>query len=308
MHMNRTTDAETEWAASAQQAGKPVGVKSAERVLAIFEALHGCQPGMTFTQVCGTLGLPKSSAHALLRVLEQRGYLTVQPETGRYQIGLRLYEVGSSYGTAINLREVTAPVLTMVSELCGETINVGVLAGRDAVWIDRREATHRYRIHTYIGMHMAAHRCALGKALLAGLDNAALERALGPHQPGSGPPPTSEQVEALKHELAEVRRSGVAYNFGEGVGGVHGVGVPVRNHAGITVASVSISVPEARMTPVYRDRLATLIREAVGMISSRLGYRSGSTVPTSADGLRALWHSPGDGSVLPVTREAMAGT
>ena len=296
----------TELDAQEQQAGKSATVKSAERVLDIFETLHGRQSGLTFTQVCRVLDLPKSSAHALLRVLEQRGYLTVQPETGCYQIGLRLYEVGSSYGAATNLREITAPVLTVVSELCGETINVGVLAGRDAVWIDRREATHRYRIHTYIGMHMAAHRCALGKALLAGLDDVALERTLAPHQAGSGQPPDAEQMQTLKQELTEVRRTGVAFNFGQGVEGVYGVGAPVRNHQGVTVASISISAPAARMTPVYRDRLAGLVRTAAGMISVRLGYRPSAVVPATTEGLRVLWHSSVDAADPAADHQGMA--
>lgn len=274
-------------------AARSATVKSAERVLDIFEALQGSESGLTFSQLCRALALPKSSAHALLRVLEQRGYVTVRPENGCYQIGLRLYEVGSSYGTAVNLRELTAPVLSMVSELCGETINVGVLDGRDAVWIDRREATHRYRIHTYVGMHMAAHRCALGKALLVGLDAPALERTLAAGQPGVGPPPSRDQIRRLKDELAEVRRTGVAHNFGQGVEGVHGVGAPLYNHQGAVVASVSISVPEPRMTDAYRQRLASLIRAAAAMISARLGYREGSSATGAIEDLRHAWDADG---------------
>jgi IclR family transcriptional regulator, KDG regulon repressor len=270
---------------------EPASVKSAERVLDIFELLRSHAEGLTFSQLCQALALPKSSAHALLRVLEQRGYLEQHPESRSYRIGLRLYEAGNAYRPATDLREAAAAALDAVRDLCGEAVNLGVLSGRDAVWIDTREAQHRSRVHTFVGMRMGAHRCALGKALLASSVDAELERILAPSQPGFGPSPTTSELPRLKQELAKVRRTGVSHNFGEGMEGVHGVGAPIRNYLGSVVASLSISVPEGRMTPAYRARLARLITAAAAIISSRLGYQPDTFVPMTVDDLHTIWET-----------------
>lgn len=75
------------------------GVKSAVRVLAVIGLLTTERNGATFGDICGRLELPKSSTHALLRTMTDQGYVTIDPSTRRYHIGIRLWEAGGLAGS-----------------------------------------------------------------------------------------------------------------------------------------------------------------------------------------------------------------
>jgi DNA-binding IclR family transcriptional regulator len=86
-------------------------------------------------------------------------------------------------------------------------------------------------------------------------------------------PHTVMDPQAIAAELAEVARTGVAFDCEEEVVGICGVGAPIRDRTGAVIASVAIVAPAKRFGLERRGALADLVRRGAAAMSSRLGYQ-----------------------------------
>jgi DNA-binding IclR family transcriptional regulator len=127
------------------------------------------------------------------------------------------------------------------------------------LFVDGIEAVGRsLRIGMRIGDEMPAYCSAGGKALLAEMSNPEVEQL---YRGGLTPWPTARfsTVNALKRNLATVRRLGYGTNFEETERGVHGLGVSVHSPSGDRVAALTTALPSVRFrrqdVPGYVDGL-----------------------------------------------------
>jgi hypothetical protein len=65
--------------------------RSGTCALTILEVLAEAKNGYTLSELGRRLGLPKSSLHTMLRPLEDRGYVSRNPATHRFRLGLRVF-------------------------------------------------------------------------------------------------------------------------------------------------------------------------------------------------------------------------
>ena len=102
-------------------------------------------------------------------------------------------------------------------------------------------------------------------------------------------PNTVPTRSALKKELATVRDAGIAFDFEGCVPNVTGIGCPVMDHRGRTVAAFSVSVPSFRFPTALHPLYASAVRLGASLISYRLGYRGHDTSVTTLEQLRSWW-------------------
>ena len=96
------------------------------------------------------------------------------------------------------------------------------------------------------GYHEAAHATALGKILLANMDDEQRLLHLDPEpMPRFGPGTITSHGE-LVDQLDNVARRGVAWEFGEFQDGATCAAAAVRDTSGALVGSVAVSAPNAR--------------------------------------------------------------
>ena len=175
------------------------------------------------------LAMGKSTVHRLCATLAAGGLLDHNAETGRYRLGLRLYELGTLVSAHMDLHDAAGPALLEVRNRTGETVQLAVLDGREVVYVERLESSHTVRLFGRVGHRNSAHCTATGKVLLAHLPDAELDalldgwvlesrHALHDHRPrrpaesaGRGPPPGLGQ----EHQRGRDRR---------GLGGRPGAG------------------------------------------------------------------------------------
>ena len=100
-----------------------------DRALAALAALAESSSDCSLAELCPALGLHKSTAHRLMMVLEQHRLVVKNPDTGRYRLGLRLYELGSRAIDGLDLRGKARPYLEKTAEILGE-IQSGEMTGR----------------------------------------------------------------------------------------------------------------------------------------------------------------------------------
>lgn len=255
-------------------------IKSADRVLDVFEALTHEQHGLTFPELVSRLGVPKSSLHGLLAVLVERQYLVFDEASRRYVFGVQLFEHGQSFLRQHgDSREARLAMEAVVAEV-NETVQLGLLRGSEGVNIGTVDCTHALRLRLEVGRHFPGYATSLGKVLLAHLPEAEMIGLLGKGSLQRYTEHTLTAVDDVIAELRRIRARGFSLDTEEMIPGVFCVGVPIFDSSGQARTGMSVTIPTSRLNIDIASRgLAALARESIG-VSARMGVTQPS--PTLA--------------------------
>lgn len=262
-------------------------VPSVSRSMKILELLAQSQRGLTLSDISRKLGIPKSSAHVLIKTLEAMGYLKNSQINGRYCFGLKLVGLGNMALENLDLREQARPFLQQLMLRTQLTVHLAILEGAEAVLVEKIEAPGLLRLATWVGKRLDANSSGVGKALLAFADG---ENC---HQRFTGRPMarhnrnTISSLDRLARELKKVRDLGYAFEDEEGEIGFRCIGVPLYDAANRAIAAISVAGTTSQITNERVPKLISSVKAAAQQISAHLGYGSDFEVPDAiADGSR----------------------
>jgi DNA-binding IclR family transcriptional regulator len=239
-------------------------VQSLDRALSLLDLVSFSDHELSLGEIAARSGLAKSTAHRLLRTLELRGFVARNPTSGSYRPGLKNFR-GFHGGPLVHR------ALTDLAERSGETANLGALVGSTVLYVDRADSPQALRWQLGVGKRVPAHCSGLGKAILANLNQDAVERIL-PERLEALTPFTITDRPAFLVQLAEVRRRGYALDDEEFMDGVRCVAVPIMGPGGEAVAAVSISGPAFRITDEAVESGTALLHDATVAIGKQLGF------------------------------------
>ncbi|MGY1840286.1 MULTISPECIES: IclR family transcriptional regulator [unclassified Modestobacter] len=222
------------------------------------------------------LDVARSTAHRLLAALRRRGFVVQDRPNGAYRPGPALYEIGLAAVSQIDIRLLARPVLEQLREQTEETVSLAVLEGTTVRFLDCAESHRSVRVGNRTGVVRAAHASAVGKAILAGLSDAELERRYPDERlPTTTMPPAVADLAGLRGTLSEIRTQGYALNWEESVEGVCAIAVALRDTVGQPLAGLGVVAPTSRMgSPDGLRRFVPALREAATVIEARLGEPS----------------------------------
>lgn len=247
-------------------------VPALARGLALLEALSSADRPQTGAALCRDTGLPRTSVHDLLHTLVALGYAReADPERHAFTVGPKVLTLSHSYLAGLDLVGEADHAVRQLSDETGETVQVAVLDGADALYIAKAESRNPLRLVSAVGRRLPAHLTGVGKALLAQLPDAELARLFTSAELPTMTPRSIGRVTDLRSELATVRESGLAFDCCESNPDVACVAAPIHDHHGQTVAALSISVPVTRWNDEYAERLAGLVRRAADDLSRTFG-------------------------------------
>jgi len=234
--------------------------------LDILELVARRPEGLTLSAIAEELSVPISSLHGLLRVLQVRDYLTRVPDDRRFRIGPRLLEVSLGYLDVAEPFSTARQAMQVVAEQCDETTHIAILNAREILYVAGAEARRPLGVASRVGTRLPAHATAAGKALLATLSR---EQLVDLYADADWPrltPVTPSSLDALQHELDEVRWAGYAHDV-EGVdAGLQCVASVFPSSSAKPTVALSVSVPTARLRG---DRLWEIVDALRGSTSSR---------------------------------------
>jgi len=218
------------------------GVQVIARVAELFRALEGEPWGLTLTQLAHRLGLPRSTVHRLVGALVTEGLLMSATSAGRVRIGPAFVRIAS--GSRLELRQQLEPAMRKIAETTGETVDCAVLEG-DAVRVVAVIPTqHQLRAVAEVGASFPLHCTSKGKAILAQLDDAAVEDLLPPALEPFTDRTRTARADVMR-EIEGVRASGIAFDIEEHVSGICAVAIAAEDPFG-SLFSVSVPVPSQR--------------------------------------------------------------
>jgi DNA-binding IclR family transcriptional regulator len=240
------------------------GPSVADRVAALLAAFDVEHSAMTLSDLARRAVLPLTTTHRLAGELSRTGLLE-RDEDGHYRIGLRLWEIATSASRAVDLREAALPFLQDLYEATHENVQLAVLDGTEAVYLERIAGRESVHVVTRVGGRLPVHATGVGLVLLAHAPVEVQDRVLA----GSLTRYTRHTVtdpRRLRRILADVRRDGFAVSDRQIETISASVAAPVRDRTGRVVAAVSLVYPARENA----QRHVTAVRATARGISRRL--------------------------------------
>lgn len=239
--------------------------------LRMIEALAVSAQPRGVTELAAELDMTKSNVHRLLATLVARGYVQQDPRSSTYALGIKLWELGSHVIRRIDLTKVARPAMERLAALTGETVHLSVLDDLDVVYLDKIESTHHIRAHTHVGQRAPAYTMATGKAMLARMPDAYLERFHNRFHAFT--PSTLLTMDALYRAIEEVRSRGFAQvPHGEWRDGIAACACAIVGPNGDLAGAIGVSGPDSRVDQDSLDAFAPHVFSAAGTVSTALGY------------------------------------
>ena len=243
-------------------------------VAGTFEVLEvfGRKSGpLALSAIVEATGKPKSSVHRILSTLVNVGFVAQDPGTGLYRLTLKVWRLGMSALSELDVLKVSRPHLEGLMKETDETVHLSMLdAGGDVVYVSKVESPRSIRVQTQIGRLVPSWCTATGRALLA-FNPGAAERVLS--APRVARTPKSEtDAGRLRKILADVASRGFAITKEENHPEMGGIAAPIRDHSGAVVAACGVAVPSFRMDRQLMQRCVPLVLAAAEGVSSDLGY------------------------------------
>jgi DNA-binding IclR family transcriptional regulator len=245
-------------------------VQSVDRAAAILEILaRDGEAGVT--EVARELDVHKSTASRLLAALDRRELVTQDAARGKFRLGMGIVRLAGAASARLDVVQESRPVCRALAQQVGETVNLAILSGRDALYLDQAAGPAALSPHNWAGRRIPLHATSDGKVLLAYLPEDELAASLVPPL-ARFTERTITAVAEFPALLAEVRRRGYATAADELEAGLTAIAAPVRNAEGTVIASVSASGPSFRIPADRVPALAAAVRRAADEISRRLGW------------------------------------
>lgn len=237
-----------------------------DRVSVILEAFRG-RDRLTLVQVTARTGIPRSTAHRLLDQLVRMGW--INRAEGSYELGFRLFELGSVAAQNNRIRACAEPTLHELYRATGFLVHLGILDAGDVVYLDKIGGHLARAVPTRVGGRRSASLSPMGRVLTA----------------FASPEPRARAT--ADPELRRVVDTGVAYDKAEHPAGLSCIAAPIGPVGGPALAAVSISGPSSHLKCDHLH--STPVRMAASAIwksiqGASVGARQGSTQASSSTG------------------------
>ncbi len=250
------------------QIAKHSRIQVIDRAAALLDAMARYPEPVSLKILGAETGLHASTAHRILASLIDNGFVERAP-SGRYRLGLRLFQLGVRMHSNIDLRSVALPVMERLRDQLGESVNLTIREGDMVVYIEKATPNRMMHVQQWVGSRAPLHVTAVGKLMLGAAGEDAIR---GYAQRTNLPSYTRNTITdplQLIQECTEAVKQGYALDNEEAEIDVGCIGVLLYDGTGNMVAGLSVS------SPIERRRMAWVkdVVEAGQALSAQLGYR-----------------------------------
>jgi IclR family pca regulon transcriptional regulator len=244
-------------------------VEALAKGLAILESFDATHAEMTLSDVARRVGLSPAAARRSLITLQTLGY--VGQKDKRFHLRPKIMTLGSTFYFSTRIEDVLQPNLRALVETYGDASSIGTLDGDDVIYIAHVSVQRARRAAAVVGARYPACATSLGRVLLAGLPDAALDRYIGHVRPAALTSKSITDPKVLHSEILAVREAGYSTTVDQLDYGITALAVPIRDIEGHVIAALNTSGYTGKITPetLVAERLPAL-REAASNIAHEI--------------------------------------
>lgn len=246
-------------------------IQSVGRALDLLECLASTSGGMALSELARRLNLRPTTVHNILKTLRLRGYVDQEPESLRYRLGLKCYDLARGALRGRNLPEMALPFLRKLAAEVDETVVLSVLEQSELYFIVSVPSQQMLAVNYNRNWVQDGYHTASGRVLLAFADPDVLERYVAAHPLNTSTKCGLRSRADLERELAKIRKDGYAILRREGATAVCAVAAPIRDFSGKVIAGVGLSLPALRFHGAHRKKIIHSLLHTAAEISQQFG-------------------------------------
>jgi DNA-binding IclR family transcriptional regulator len=263
----------------AEELNDPLATNDRITVLDRVSRLLNCflstdAPELGIRELARATEMGGGTTHRLVTELERHRFLEQNPETRRYRLGMKLLELGGRAIANISYSQVAEPSLQSLARETGETSHMAIMCEETVLYVAKVEGWHSLRMPSHLGERQSLHCTALGKCLLAFLDESLLEEILLKLNMNAVTANTITDPREFRKTLSAIAARGFAVDREELELGLCCVAAPVFDYSGTVVAAISISGPSNRINRKTIPELAQRVVASAQTVSAGLGSSS----------------------------------
>jgi IclR family transcriptional regulator, KDG regulon repressor len=257
-----------------EQAAKSAKARlsSVANSIRLLTSFSGDEDEIAITTLAHRLGLAKSTVHRLASTLTAAGFLEQNRDTGRYRLGVALFELGALVRRRMDVANEARPHLRELLEKTGETVQLGIVDHYSVLYVYEMESRRAIRMAAAVGARAPLHCTAVGKVLLAfqpaDYIKETLDRGLTAFTEK-----TVARRDAVLELLEDVRSRDYAIDDEESESGLRAIAAPVRNQNGLVIAALGVAAPVQRMNKKVMQTTVPTVIAIAQAVSARLGYQ-----------------------------------
>ena len=218
------------------------------------------------------LSLPKTTIQGIVNTLAELHYLEQDPLTSKYRLGARLFQLGMSYATNMDMLTITRVWLERLCFQFREPVNIGMLVGKRVIILLRAEPETRFTSFPQAGSVIPAHTTCIGKLLFAFMTEERRNEVLAGYNFEALTPNSITDRETFLRELEQVRKEGISYDREENFAGMAGIGGPIYNHRGQVIAAFAVTGDAGHLREEH-DAIVNEVRATSREISNQFGLK-----------------------------------
>ena len=230
-------------------------------------------PEMGVAEISRRINVGRSTAWRLVYTLEHAGFLQKVPGTKKYQLGMKVLDLGFRFLSELDIIEIAKPHLQMLRDQTESSSHLAILDGRDIVYVARHNAKARVTSNVGVGTRFPAHATSSGRMLLSSLQTTEIVSLFEGVELDRFTDTTPTTLGDLINLLDRDRKAGYVLSWGAFERNLASIAAPVYDSTGAMVASINISCP---ITTHSKKEFETAILEQVlacgETISKSLGY------------------------------------
>lgn len=247
-------------------------VRAVQRALRILSFVAQSVMPIGLSEISRLAKLDKATTLRLLATLEAEGFVKRNEDGRHYVLGARVIQLFNAWHG--DIRQLARPHLERLSRATGETVGLIEARGTEGIRVEAIPGKHELGMSAAIGRSSPMYSGAGGKAILAHMPQAEVERIIEVTALRPVTPDTMTDREMLMRTLDQVRKQGFAYSIGENVVGASSVAAPVFDAGGYPIAAITVSGPQIRLKKARLAQIAPLVRDAAAALSRDLGVSS----------------------------------
>ncbi|WP_305987690.1 IclR family transcriptional regulator [Roseibium sp. MMSF_3544] len=218
------------------------------KALDVLDKVAAVGRPVRFTELLSDSVHPKATLYRLLQTLVSQGMLAYDENQQTYSLGIRLVRLAHAAWRQSSIAPIARPFVRTLAEAVGETVHLAQLDGGQVLYVDKRNAINPIDMYSQAGKIGPGYCTGVGKALLAFLEPADLDEAIKKQSFYRYTPSTLASEDALRADLEDIRKEGVAFDREEHEPGIVCIAAPVLSSKGRPIGALSVTTSTSRKT------------------------------------------------------------
>jgi DNA-binding IclR family transcriptional regulator len=251
-----------------------MGIQSIERAVAVLE-LFKKNKQLGLAEITELIGLSKTTIHNIIKTLEENDLLRQNKKTKTYQLGYSILELGLKQNTELDINRNALGPLQKLSNDLNKICSVGIW-DNNTILVTFRTIPHFTYAHTFLsaqpGPRIPAYCSTFGKAILAFMQNKAVEKYLSEVDLLPFTPNTITTKNKFIEELAQIKKRGYSIDEREFTQ-IMAIGAPIRGISGKLEGAISIRLDLEDYDKDNLDEFVGPLHRTAYEISMNMGYQ-----------------------------------